>query len=121
MAQRYLLVERVARIHQLQIPCIKPAGHLEDPHLHRIAFWREGVAVAKDHRDVARSFAKGRQRITVDRRVRAADFSQRAHAHRRRGGNRVSAQLGRILDEGLHRGGEPVDGGVPLGFVSIAA
>ena len=114
-----MFIERIARRDDLQVADVELAGDLEDLDLHRIAIRRKGVAVAKDHGDEACALAGGGDGVAVHGGIGIGDDGQsiladdlgllRIHD--------VGTELRRIGLEGLDRGAQRIDGGVPFRFI----
>ena len=96
-------------------------GDFEDFDLNGVADGGEGVAVAKDEGDEAGALAGGGEGVAVHGGVGIADGGQGviADVFVLEEVGLEDAELGFFGDEGLHAGGEAVDGGGPFGPVGV--
>ena len=117
-----LLIQRIGRRQHFHFPRVELRRHAEELEAHRLAFGREGAAVAEHHRHPPAALAGAGHRIVCHRRLRAADRRRRGRIDRERQRriDRVGPLLERIRPEGLHRRGERVDGARPEAEVGVA-
>ena len=124
VAQRHLLVERVARQQYLEISFVEAGIDLEDLHGDGIPRVGEGLAIFEHEHHIAGALARRAQCVAVHRRVAVADVGDgRLVDHARVLGriDHIIAGHRCAFAEGFQLGVERIDRSIPFALVAAVA